>query len=66
MRKGKDEANQRKISFFFSSTFRPFVKTHPSITHHVLEVRFSTSLSIEFLSLLFGAALCSKDISRQQ
>jgi hypothetical protein len=65
MRKDQDEANKRKISFFLTSTFRPFVKTHPSITHRVLEVRFSTSLSIEFLSLLFAAALCGKDLSRQ-
>jgi hypothetical protein len=64
-RKDKDEANQRKVSFFFSSTFRPFVKTHPYITHHVLQVRFSTLLSIGFLSLLLAAAACGKDLSGQ-
>lgn len=49
MRKDKDETNQRRISFFFSSTFRPFVKAHPSITYHVLEVKFSTMLFRVFM-----------------
>jgi hypothetical protein len=66
MRKDKDETNQRKISFIFRSTFRPFVRTHPSITYHVLEASFSTLLSVQFLSLLFAVLVCGKELSRQE